>query len=206
MLRYRENRAYVHCKINKSMLDSHTSVLNILLKIVWENQNDHGPKPFPRYLQHYPEPVRKLFPKARAYIKRISRHVGMRDLVRGHLHSPVHLTGAAAAAGGGGGRSVFRRRWSCGHAPGLSDRPSAATAAMRAASLAAAVFTAWVALSHAASVARQTFETEDAVIIDGEIDALEEGGGVGELGSLSTITIVQADICTLYIYLLAPFK
>ena len=27
-------------------------ILNILLKIVWENQNDRGQKPFPKYLKH----------------------------------------------------------------------------------------------------------------------------------------------------------
>ena len=29
-----------------------TFILNIILKIVWENQNDRGQKPFPKYLKH----------------------------------------------------------------------------------------------------------------------------------------------------------
>ena len=33
-------------------LEFYTSVKNILLKVVWENKNDHGPKSFPKYLKH----------------------------------------------------------------------------------------------------------------------------------------------------------
>ena len=67
---------------------------------------------------------------------------------------------------------------SAGVAGPVITRPAAAppSAAMRAAILpAAAVWAAWVVIvSHAATVDRQTFEADDAVIIEGETAVMED--------------------------------
>ena len=55
------------------MLDSYTSVLNIPLKIVWENRNDQSRFPAKFNISH--SRSESFSPKARAYVKIISRHV-----------------------------------------------------------------------------------------------------------------------------------
>ena len=52
-----------------------TSVVNIFNKIDWENETDRRAETFSQISQHYSQPVRRLFPKARANVKGISRHV-----------------------------------------------------------------------------------------------------------------------------------
>ena len=55
-----------------------SSALNILPKSVWENQNDLGPNRFPNTF-NVSHGGPKPFPKARANVKGISRHV-VKDL------------------------------------------------------------------------------------------------------------------------------
>ena len=52
-----------------------TSVVNIFNKIDWENETDRRAETFSQISQHYSQPVRRLFPKARANVKGISRYV-----------------------------------------------------------------------------------------------------------------------------------
>ena len=50
-------------------------MLNVPLKTVRENETDRRAETFSQISQHYSQPVRKLFPKARANVEEISRHM-----------------------------------------------------------------------------------------------------------------------------------
>ena len=50
-------------------------MLNIPLKTVWENETDRRAETFSQITRHYSQPVRELFPKARANVEGIYRHM-----------------------------------------------------------------------------------------------------------------------------------